>query len=202
MAVKKSRRLNKNNKNNTRRSHRSRRTRKSLKTLKYSRNRSGGGSIPSSITVIYENENKQSLQIVNGSDYTSQKSELQTEPMITLNININNMNPGRYILIMHDPNAPSGEYIHWITILNNQGEKITMPDMKSDILPYYGPNPPKGEHNYIFDVYNYSEELVKLITNSGISDSNRGGKSKLIKDINEKGIKEATIKYIVRGEDK
>ena len=74
--------------------------------------------------------------------------------------------PGRarsLALIVHDPDAPSGDFCHWL--LFNMDPKIR--DIKEDSVPvmasegrndfgeieYDGPKPPSGEHHYIFNAY-------------------------------------------------
>jgi phosphatidylethanolamine-binding protein (PEBP) family uncharacterized protein len=79
-------------------------------------------------------------------------SETQVEPEIKLNINPNNL----YTLVLYDPDAVSGTYIHWIKV------NITNNDMKTGniIIPYKGPAPPPktGKHRYIFNLYQQNGE--------------------------------------------
>ena len=83
-----------------------------------------------------------------------------------------------YTLIMSDPNAVVGNYIHWL-VININGTNI---ETGKEILEYYGPHPPpeSGEHNYIFSLYesnknnkiNQSErqiELAELLTKLDIT---------------------------------
>lgn len=79
-------------------------------------------------------------------------SESQIEPKIKLNVNLNNF----YTLILYDPDAVSGTYIHWVII------NITSNDIKTGniIIPYKGPTPPpkSGKHRYIFGLYKQNRE--------------------------------------------
>lgn len=79
-------------------------------------------------------------------------SESQTEPHIKLNVNPNKL----YTLVLYDPDAISGTYIHWIKT------NITSSDIKTGniIIPYKGPSPPpkSGKHHYIFNLYEQNGE--------------------------------------------
>ena len=79
-------------------------------------------------------------------------SQTQTEPKIKLNVEPNYF----YTLIIHDPDAIGGTYIHWAII------NITNNDVKTGniIMPYKGPSPPPGtgKHRYIFSLYEQSGE--------------------------------------------
>jgi phosphatidylethanolamine-binding protein (PEBP) family uncharacterized protein len=79
-------------------------------------------------------------------------SETQTEPHITLNVDPNKL----YTLVLYDPDAVSGTYIHWIKA------NITNNDMRTGniIIPYKGPAPPPktGKHHYIFNLYEQNGE--------------------------------------------
>ncbi|UCD14459.1 MAG: YbhB/YbcL family Raf kinase inhibitor-like protein [Thermoplasmatales archaeon] len=65
-------------------------------------------------------------------------------------------------LIMDDPDAPMGTWVHWV-IWNippnitgfSQGENITFPQGKNDFgkQKYGGPCPPSGTHRYFFKLY-------------------------------------------------
>lgn len=76
--------------------------------------------------------------------------ETQLEPKINININNNDTNQ-RYTLIMYDPDATNGTYVHWIVT------NITNNNIKNGkiLLPYKGPSPPPktGKHRYIFELY-------------------------------------------------
>lgn len=74
--------------------------------------------------------------------------QTQDKPFVSLSGLDNNNN---YALIMTDPDAVGGNYIHWI-VTNIQGNKF---DKGNEILEYYGPHPPAGSglHNYNFLLY-------------------------------------------------
>jgi Raf kinase inhibitor-like YbhB/YbcL family protein len=70
-----------------------------------------------------------------------------------------------YTLIMHDPDAPGGDYLHWLlwdippvteSILPNSVPVGAIQGYNdADTLGYTGPCPPKGTgiHRYIFELY-------------------------------------------------
>ena len=65
-------------------------------------------------------------------------------------------------LIVDDPDAPMGTWVHWL-VWNipanktgfSKGENITFPQGKNDFgkLDYGGPCPPSGTHRYYFKLY-------------------------------------------------
>lgn len=73
-------------------------------------------------------------------------------------------------LVLHDPDAPSGDYLHW-TMWNMSPETTTIGE---DTVPwgavqgtndfgeigYSGPCPPSGTHHYHFDLYALDDELT------------------------------------------
>jgi hypothetical protein len=65
--------------------------------------------------------------------------ETQTPPQIKLSSNI--IRP--YVIVMYDPDAVGGTYLHWIK------------GSEKDFLSYKGPSPPPntGEHHYVFEFY-------------------------------------------------
>ena len=72
-----------------------------------------------------------------------------------------------YTLIIHDPDAPVGNVVHW-TVVNIKGS-----DIKSgkEIIKYKGPAPPSGSgtHHYIFLVFEQLTEIQhNIITNNVI----------------------------------
>ena len=79
-------------------------------------------------------------------------SETQVEPEIKLNVNPNKL----YTLVLYDPDAVVGTYIHWTKA------NITNNDIKTGniIIPYKGPAPPPktGKHHYIFNLYEQNGE--------------------------------------------
>jgi len=65
-------------------------------------------------------------------------------------------------LIMDDPDAPGGTWVHWIVwnippefIGLSEGEIIPFPHGTNDFgtLDYGGPSPPSGTHRYYFKLY-------------------------------------------------
>ena len=65
-------------------------------------------------------------------------------------------------LIVDDPDAPMGTWVHWVvwnippnTAGFSKGENITFPQGKNDFgkLDYGGPCPPSGTHRYYFKLY-------------------------------------------------
>ncbi len=125
--------------------------------------------------------------------------ETQIKPEIKLNVD----REKSYILIMYDPDAIMGTYVHWIVsnIKDNDISKGT------DLLIYKGPAPPAktGKHRYIFELYeqqsanlnqnkerNISIENLRKILNLGgpiykiqfISQNDNGGrKTKRAKNV-------------------
>jgi len=79
-------------------------------------------------------------------------SETQKEPNIKLNVKSNKL----YTLIMYDPDAVKGTFIHWLKV------NITSNDINTGniIIHYKGPAPPvhSGIHHYIFELYEQSGE--------------------------------------------
>lgn len=61
---------------------------------------------------------------------------------------VSDLMPAYSLLIMYDPDAVHGTYVHWIAQWNPQGQR-------EDILSYQGPQPPQGTgiHRYIFVLY-------------------------------------------------
>ena len=66
------------------------------------------------------------------------------------------------VLVMDDPDAPMGTWVHWL-VWNipanktgfSKGENITYPQGKNDFgnFDYGGPCPPSGTHRYFFKLY-------------------------------------------------
>lgn len=76
---------------------------------------------------------------------------------------------GSYALIMDDPDAPRGTWVHWV-LYNIPADVRELPDGEpSGIgvqgenswgdLGYGGPCPPRGEHRYFFKLYALNAEL-------------------------------------------
>ncbi len=73
-----------------------------------------------------------------------------------------------FVLILHDPDAPNGDYVHWvaynipanvhefmeeITTTKNIPDEVLLGTNSFGRVGYNGPCPPSGTHNYIFDIY-------------------------------------------------
>jgi Raf kinase inhibitor-like YbhB/YbcL family protein len=84
---------------------------------------------------------------------------------------INNIPPGTQSLaiVVHDPDAPRGDFTHW-TIWNISATAGVLPENHvptgavqgvNDFgqIGYGAPAPPSGEHHYIFDVYALNAQL-------------------------------------------
>lgn len=72
-------------------------------------------------------------------------------------------------IVMHDPDAPNGDFLHW-TIWNlppdiREIPAGTVPDSAVEGVTgfgksgYGGPCPPSGTHRYIFELYALDEQL-------------------------------------------
>lgn len=75
-------------------------------------------------------------------------------------------------LVLHDPDAPSGDFLHW-TMWNMSPELTTIAEgtVPADALQgttgfgqvgYGGPCPPSGTHHYEFDLYALDAKLPLL----------------------------------------
>ncbi len=73
-------------------------------------------------------------------------------------------------LIMHDPDASAGDWVHW-TLWNidphttNIAENFLPPEASQGLtnfntIGYHGPCPPKGIHRYVFDLYALHTQLA------------------------------------------
>lgn len=109
---------------------------------------SHNGSIPSEYTC--DGENKQPELTINGVGENTQS----------------------LVLIMDDPDAPSGTWDHWIKF----NIPVDTKDINSGIsgkgtsgnLDYNGPCPPSGEHRYFFKLYSLD---MKLNLSEGVTKS-------------------------------
>ena len=72
-------------------------------------------------------------------------------------------------LIMHDPDAPHGDFIHWV-LWNISGSATLLPENHLpagalqgkndfDTIGYGPPAPPSGTHRYVFDLYALNMQL-------------------------------------------
>ena len=73
------------------------------------------------------------------------------------------------VLLMDDPDAPMGTFVHWVVFSINSEEK----QINEDFVPsgsiqgkntvgndkYIGPCPPSGTHRYFFKLYALSSDL-------------------------------------------
>jgi hypothetical protein len=82
------------------------------------------------------------------------KGVTQMQPKVIYNAFPNKL----YTLIMHDPNAVTGNYLHWL-VINIPGNQI---NSGKNLLPYKGPNPPvnSGIHRYIFILLEQTTEIT------------------------------------------
>jgi phosphatidylethanolamine-binding protein (PEBP) family uncharacterized protein len=66
-----------------------------------------------------------------------------------------------YTLIVHDPDAPAGNHLHWI-VVNIPGANI---NKGIHVLPYDGPHPPpkSGTHHYIFKLFKQTQKINKSL---------------------------------------
>jgi hypothetical protein len=86
-------------------------------------------------------------------------------------IKYNNYDDKLYTIIMYDPDAINGTFVHW-AIVNIPGNNINNGDI---LLPYKGPSPPynTGKHRYIFNLYEQSNKIEKdKILNRNMSINN------------------------------
>ena len=78
-------------------------------------------------------------------------------------------------LIVHDPDAPSGDFTHWI-VWNIPHLQLKIPTNSVPIgssqglndtgqVGYTGPCPPSGTHRYFFDVYALALNNLNLTPN-------------------------------------
>ncbi len=89
-------------------------------------------------------------------------------------------------LIMHDPDAPSGDYIHWTmwdiptgteTIAANSVPTGAVQGQNSSGQnKYMGPCPPSGTHRYMFELYalDTSLNLPSATTSDKLKDAMKG----------------------------
>lgn len=83
--------------------------------------------------------------------------EASTKPNVTYKVNSKYL----YTLIVHDPDAPAGNHLHWI-LINIPGANI---NKGIHVLPYEGPNPPpkSGIHHYIFELFKQTKKVDKSL---------------------------------------
>jgi hypothetical protein len=97
-----------------------------------------GGQQPE-FTITY-----QGIGQVSGEDWTRHCNSLQSAPVPTITIS----RPGKYLLVMTDPNTINGCFTHWIA-------QIEGSDKIKHVVSYHPPTPPPGtgQHRYIFTLY-------------------------------------------------
>ena len=99
-------------------------------------------------------------QIKNGIFLTPRQT--QKEPSVIFNADKESL----YTLIMHDPDAPSGNHLHWI-VVNIPGNKIKNGNI---LVEYKGPSPPEIPdiiHRYFFILFKQDStiEMTEKIPN-------------------------------------
>ena len=103
--------------------------------------------------IVYNN-----VEIMNGSYITPLQSHL--EPKIEYVANPTRL----YTLIMYDPDAVVGNYVHWV-VINIPGDNVSNGQA---LLNYKGPAPPQGSgiHRYIFLIF---EQVERIVIQNGAS---------------------------------
>lgn len=89
--------------------------------------------------------------IKNGHFLTPQES--RSKPIVTYKANSKYL----YTLIVHDPDSPTGNHLHWI-VINIPGLNI---NKGMHVLPHDGPHPPpkSGMHHYIFKLFKQTKKI-------------------------------------------
>ncbi len=82
-------------------------------------------------------------------------------------------------LIAHDPDAPRGDFIHWVMFNIAPQKSPTSPSHGTNDFGnrrYDGPCPPSGTHRYIFDLYALDTilELPEGIKTSDLKQAMKG----------------------------
>jgi phosphatidylethanolamine-binding protein (PEBP) family uncharacterized protein len=107
--------------------------------------------------------------IVNSNNKYLSPNTAKNKPKIEL---LNTDSNKYYTLIMHDPDAPVGNYVHWV-IANIPGKNLNAGDT---ILSYKGPVPPPPAsltHHYIFLLYEQPDKLSLPITVSNVTEMSK-----------------------------
>ena len=89
-----------------------------------------------------------------------------------------------YVLLVHDPDAPAKDWLHWLVInipptTTSVAEQATptggvvLPN-DSNEAQYGGPCPPNGEHRYFFTVYALDIPELKSTSRSQVEASMAG----------------------------
>lgn len=97
--------------------------------------------------ILYNN-----TEIINAANLTPLQTQL--EPKIEYNADPNTL----YTLIMHDLNAVSENYLHWV-VINIPGHNI---HNGQTLLKYKGPSPPQGTgaHRYVFLIFEQAGRII------------------------------------------
>ena len=94
--------------------------------------------------------------VKNGQFLTPQ--EASVKPILTYKANPKYL----YTLIVHDPDAPSGNHLHWI-VVNIPGLNV---NKGVELLSYRSPHPPpkSGTHHYIFQLFKQKKYITQPLT--------------------------------------
>ncbi len=82
---------------------------------------------------------------VNGQQLTKEQTKLI--PSIKVLVT------GKTLLIMLDPDAPIGTFVHLVQVYNNG-------QLQSTLVPYHPPTPPSGIHRYITTLYELPKDII------------------------------------------
>ena len=125
-------------------------------------------------------ENKKEIPV----KYTCDGDDISPELVIT---NIPE-NAKSLALIVHDPDAPAGDWVHWIVwnipvkeeVDIKEGEKPGIQGLNDfKKIDYGGPCPPSGIHRYFFEVYAL-DYILDLKQGSNISELKKAIKGHVI----------------------
>lgn len=107
------------------------------------KNKQKGGNINNTFLEVLYDSNKINGQLI-------KKEQGINKPKIMIK------GEGYFTLIMRDPDAPGGNYLHWFVCNIKNNDLVT----GTEVFSYYGPNPPRSHkhiHHYIFDLYKQKE---------------------------------------------
>lgn len=86
-----------------------------------------------------------------------------------------------FALILEDPDAPGGTFIHWV-LYNIPSSVTSIPEGSTTVLEassaknsggktdYYPPCPPSGTHHYVFKIYALNTEKIEGITQDNFNE--------------------------------
>ena len=87
---------------------------------------------------------------------TMTQIEVKQNPRIV----IQNPDSGKYYtVLMVDPDAPVGTFLHWIVANIQYGGSNVIG--AEEWVSYYPPTPPSGTHRYIFYLYQHSKPIQR-----------------------------------------